>query len=119
MTDGDRALIRVSAALASRDRKALTGAFSHARSVAKDSEVQEVLLQSYLFLGFPVAFEGMAARRELIGPGPTGPATCALNIGALPSDVDTALAEARRFLDDERLSVAAGLWKKVRGSFAA
>ncbi len=51
MTDGDRALIRVSGALASGDKVALADAFSQARGVAEDSEVEEVLLQSYLFLG--------------------------------------------------------------------
>ncbi len=74
MTDGDLALIRVSAALASADKVALADAFSYARGVAEDSEVEEVLLQSYLFLGFPASLNGMAAWRRLTGGGPTGPA---------------------------------------------
>ena len=67
MKEGDRALIRISAALASGDDVALTDALSHARGAAEDSEVEEVLLQSYLFLGFPAALNGMAAWRRLVG----------------------------------------------------
>jgi len=67
VTDGNRALIRVSGALASSDGAALADALSDARGVAEDSEVEEVLLQSYLFLGFPASLNGMAAWRELTG----------------------------------------------------
>jgi len=73
VTDGDRALIRVSGALASGDKVALAEAFSQARGVAEDSEVEEVLLQSYLFLGFPASLNGMAAWRRLTRSEPTGP----------------------------------------------
>jgi 4-carboxymuconolactone decarboxylase len=195
VTDGDRALIQVSAALASGDDEALTHAFSHARNAAEDSEVEEVLLQSYLFLGFPAALNGMAAWRRLIGQGSTGEASLdyssweerghdvcaavysgqherlrenvralhpdleqwmvvegygkvlgrpglslmirelcivatltvtgalkqlhshlrgAMNVGAVPADVDVALAEAERFLDDEGRRTAAALWEKVQ-----
>ena len=195
MTDGDRALIRVSGALASGDKVALADAFSQARGVAEDSEVEEVLLQSYLFLGFPASLNSMAAWRRLTGSGPTGPAppdysawesrgreVCgavysgqyerlrgnvralhpdleqwmmvegygkvlgrpglalvirelcivvmlavtgaskqlyshlrgALNVGAPPADVDVALAEAERFLDDESRRSAAALWERVQ-----
>ena len=36
--------------------------------------MEEVLLQSYLFLGFPASLNGMAAWRRLTGSEPTGPA---------------------------------------------
>ncbi len=195
VTDGDRALIRISGALASGDKAALAEAFSQARGVADDSEVEEVLLQSYLFLGFPASINGMAAWRRLTGSDPTGPAppdystwesrgrdVCeavyagqyerlreniralhpdleqwmlvegygkvlgrpglalvmrelcivatlavtgaskqlhshlrgALNVGALPADVETALAEAERFLDEEARGAAAALWERVK-----
>ena len=38
----------------------------------------------------------------------------ALNIGALPADVETALAEAERFVDEEARGAAAALWKTVK-----
>lgn len=195
MTDGDRALIRISGALASGDEAALADAFTHARAVAEDSEVEEVLLQSYLFLGFPASLNAMAAWRRLTGSGPTegapldyvlwedrGRDVCgavysgqyerlrenvralhpdleewmvvegygkvlgrpglslvmrelcivatlavtgaskqlyshlrgALNVGAAPADVDAALAEAERFLENEGRTRAAALWEKVQ-----
>ena len=188
-------MIGVSAALASADKAALADAFSRARGVAEDSEVEEVLLQSYLFLGFPTSLNGMATWRRSTGRGPTeaappdyafwesrGRDVCAavysgqyervrenvrslhpdleqwmvvegygkilgrpglplvvrelcivailavtgaskqlyshlrgaLNVGASPADVGTALREAERFLDDEGRSATAELWKKVR-----
>ncbi len=42
----------------------------------------------------------------------------ALNVGALRADVDMALAEAERFLDDEGRRAAAALWEKVQRSYA-
>ena len=74
MTDGDRALIRVSGALASGAEGALADALSHVHGLAQDSEVEEVLLQSYLFLGFPASLDAMAEWRRLAGPGSTEPA---------------------------------------------
>ena len=199
MTEGDLALIRISGALASGDKVALADAFSQARTVAEDAEVEEVLLQSYLFLGFPASLNGMAAWRRLTGAEPTGPAppdytawesrgreVCgavysgqyerlrenvrvlhpdleqwmmvegygkvlgrpglalvvrelcivatlavtgaskqlyahlrgALNVGAPPEDVDAALAEAERFLDDDGRRSLVALWKKVQKSYA-
>ena len=181
--------------MASADKVALTDAFSHARGVAEDSEVEEVLLQAYLFLGLPASLNAMAIWRSSTGRGPSqaappdyalwesrGRDVCAavysgqyervrenvralhpdleqwmvvegygkvlgrpglslvvrelcivailavtgaskqlyshlrgaLNVGAPPSDVEAALREAERFLDDEGRSAAAVLWEKVR-----
>jgi 4-carboxymuconolactone decarboxylase len=52
---------------------ALTSAFEEARQTADDREVEEVLLQSYLFLGFPVSLNGMAAWRRFSGAVPPEP----------------------------------------------
>ena len=38
----------------------------------------------------------------------------ALNVGAPPADVDLALSEAERFLDDEGRRSAAVLWERVQ-----
>lgn len=71
MTENDRALIRISAALASRDQEALVETLCEARQVADFQQIEETILQSYLFLGFPVALTGMAAwrRQTEIRPG--------------------------------------------------
>ena len=199
MTDGDRALIRVSGALASGDEGALADALSHVHGLAHDSEVEEVLLQSYLFLGFPASLDAMAAWRRLAGPGSTEPArldytlwedrgrdVCeavyagqyerlrenvrglhpdleqwmlvegygkvlgrpglalvmrelcvvatlavtgaskqlyshlrgALNAGAPPAEVETALLEVERFLDDEDRGAAWALWERIKEKYA-
>ncbi len=73
MTDGERALVRISAALASRDRAALASALEEARGTADDRQVEEVLLQSYLFLGFPASMNGMALWRRFGSPAPPQP----------------------------------------------
>ena len=70
MTDAERSLVRISAALASRDKAALTSAFEQARDLAEPGQIEEVLLQSYLFLGFPASLNGMAAWRRFSGAEP-------------------------------------------------
>ncbi len=73
MTHGERSLVRISAALASRDEAALTSAFEEASGVADIRQVEEVLLQSYLFLGFPASLNGMAAWRRFSDTVPSAP----------------------------------------------
>ena len=73
MTDAERSLVRISAALASRDKAALTSAFEEARGVADSRQIEEVLLQSYLFLGFPASLNGMAAWRRFSDAVPPAP----------------------------------------------
>ena len=73
MTHGERSLVRISAALASRDEAALTSAFEEASGVADNRQVEEVLLQSYLFLGFPASLNGMTAWRRFSDTVPSAP----------------------------------------------
>lgn len=65
-----RALVRASAALAARDPALLTEALEAAAASASAGEVEEALLQSYLFLGYPAALNGLALWRELRGGAP-------------------------------------------------
>ncbi len=60
-------LVRVAAALASRSPEALTTALRGALEVGAEVETEEILVQSYLFLGYPVALSGMARWREVSG----------------------------------------------------
>lgn len=72
---GREALVAVSAALASRAPGPLDAALRRAASEAVGHEVEEVLLQSYLFLGYPAALNAFAAWREISGrpaPPPSG-----------------------------------------------
>ncbi len=68
-----RALVRVSAALASRRPELLRATLEEAETRADPTEVEEVLLQSYLFLGFPAALAGLGVWRSLRGGDPPEP----------------------------------------------
>jgi len=61
------ALVALSAALAARDPAALGEALGRAADRAEGSEVEEVILQSYLFLGYPAALNAFALWRETTG----------------------------------------------------
>lgn len=61
------ALVRVAAALATRDDAARDEALRAAAAEADPLAVEEVLLQSHLFVGFPVALEALLRWRELSG----------------------------------------------------
>jgi 4-carboxymuconolactone decarboxylase len=67
MTDERRALVRLSAALASRDQDALRAGMEACLRLGIDVEAEEVILQSYLFLGYPLALNAFSLWRELSG----------------------------------------------------
>lgn len=70
LTPRERALVGVSVALATRDTSTIRTAMRTAVREADSGEVEEVVLQSYLFLGYPVALEGFALWREIAGGEP-------------------------------------------------
>jgi len=74
VTDAVRALVDVSALLALGDRAGLDAALAHAATVTPDDAVEEALLQSYLFLGYPAALYGLSVWRKLRPPPPPSPA---------------------------------------------
>lgn len=86
-------LVDLAAAQAARNLRAMGAAFERLREADRGREVEEALLQSYLFLGFPAAIEGLRRWRNLgIKPPPgsdTDPAlwsergeqTCAIVYG--------------------------------------
>jgi 4-carboxymuconolactone decarboxylase len=67
MDDGLRALIRVSASLAAGEPAAFRDALAAAAAVADPLAVEEALLQSYLFLGYPAALRALGEWRALTG----------------------------------------------------
>ena len=73
MNPGTRALIVMSGTLATRDSEQLAVAMEEALAKSDPEQVEEILLQSHLFLGFPAALNGLALWRELSGR-PAGPA---------------------------------------------
>ena len=58
-------LIALSAAIGSRDRERLRAALLRAREEGGAAAVDEVLLQSHLFVGFPIALNAIVLWREL------------------------------------------------------
>lgn len=73
MTDSERALVALSAALAGRDDVRLDSALRTAGDVCESEAVEEALVQSYLFLGYPTALNALALWRRISGR-PAGPA---------------------------------------------
>ncbi len=63
-------MVGVSVALAARDERRLGMALRDALRDAEPAEVEEVILQSYLFVGYPAALGGFSVWRELTGEGP-------------------------------------------------
>ncbi len=69
------ALVALSAALGTRDARRVRAALERAAREADAGAVEEVLLQSHLFVGFPDALNAVAAWREVSGrpaPAPCG-----------------------------------------------
>jgi len=68
-----RALLRVAAALGTRDAVQVRRALTDAAGVADATAVEEVILQSHLFVGFPDALNALGAWREVSAlPAPAG-----------------------------------------------
>lgn len=62
-----RALVRLSAALGHRELGTIEAAMERAARECDPVAVEEVLLQSYLFLGYPAALNAIAVWRRLTG----------------------------------------------------
>lgn len=67
MSAGVEALLETSAALGARDPESLAAALERAARQADGQAVEEALLQSYLFLGYPAALEAFALWRTVSG----------------------------------------------------
>lgn len=77
MDPAREALVALAAALATRDPATVRSAAERAARDADPGAVDEVLLQSHLFVGFPDALTALAVWREVSGT----PAPAALNEG--------------------------------------
>ena len=63
-------LIRLSAVIASRSAEDLESVMRVAAERGDEDAIEEVILQSYLFLGYPIALNAMAQWRAVSGAGP-------------------------------------------------
>jgi 4-carboxymuconolactone decarboxylase len=66
-------LVRLSAALGTRDAASIRAALTDAAAGADPVAVEEVILQAHLFVGFPDALNALAAWREVSGRPPPPP----------------------------------------------
>jgi 4-carboxymuconolactone decarboxylase len=67
VTEGVGALVVLSAALTVADPEVLGAALDRAGALADPVQVEEVLVQSYLFLGYPAALNALALWRARSG----------------------------------------------------
>ncbi|MBW3630081.1 MAG: carboxymuconolactone decarboxylase family protein [Gemmatimonadetes bacterium] len=65
LPSGIEALVDLSAAVATRDPDALSAALLRAKDGADVTSVDEILLQSHLFVGFPIALNAISRWREI------------------------------------------------------
>lgn len=70
-SDAVRALVRIAAAVAGSPAAVTRRVMVDAVGIAPPSQVDEVLLQSYLFAGFPRALNATRTWREVSGEGPS------------------------------------------------
>ncbi len=75
MDEATLAVVTLSAALGTRDRMRIVAALDRAAACADSEVVEEVLLQSYLFLGYPAALNALALWRERSGRAAPAPST--------------------------------------------
>ena len=66
MDERTRALVELSAALARGSRGEWRGCMSRALGITTPIEVEETILQSYLFLGYPTMLQALGVFRELV-----------------------------------------------------
>src|ERR671919_520692 len=67
MHDATRALIAMCAAVGARNKAAMASTIDHAAATADPQLAEEALLQSYLFVGYPVALQALSMWRERTG----------------------------------------------------
>lgn len=73
VTDAVRALVRVSAAIGRGEREAVAQTLAEAAEVARHGDIEEVLLQSHLFVGYPAMLQAIGAWRVIRPEAPAEP----------------------------------------------
>lgn len=107
MTDAVRALVALCAAVGARNRAALSITIDSAAEKADPKQAEEALLQTYLFVGYPIALQAFAMWRERTGrPAPEH------------GTRDNA-REWRKRGEEVCTTVYGGQYEKLRGNIAA
>ena len=112
LDDGTRALVRVAAVVAAGDDDATRAELQRAAPITPHIWIEELLLQTYLFAGFPRALNGMRSWRRIVGrpadqfaPSPvdartTGEQVCARVYGPMYDKLRVNIRELHPLLDD-------------------
>jgi 4-carboxymuconolactone decarboxylase len=113
LDDATRALVRLSAALAGGSGELVRAQLIEAATTAQPTWIEEVLLQTYLFAGFPRALNGMREWRRMAGsdiaPAPAipvgerrvaGEQTCARVYGGMYERLRVNIRALHPLLDD-------------------
>jgi 4-carboxymuconolactone decarboxylase len=113
LDDGTRALVRLSAALAAGSGELVRAQLTEASAMADHTWIEELLLQTYLFAGFPRALNGMREWRRIAGDGiakstavppderrVAGEQTCARVYGAMYERLRVNIRALHPLLDD-------------------
>ena len=113
LDDATRALVRLSAALAASDEADVRAALQSAARITPHEWIEELLLQTYLFAGFPRALNGMREWRRIapspaestLAPGVADPVaagqrTCAQVYGGMYDRLRQNIAALHPRLDD-------------------
>ena len=106
LDDATRALVRLSAALAASDEADVRAALQSAARITPHEWIEELLLQTYLFAGFPRALNGMREWRR-IAPAPAE--------STLAADVADPVALGQRTC----AQVYGGMYDRLRQNIAA
>lgn len=101
-----RTLVRVSAVLATRDEARIRDVLESATEHDPAIEVEEVLVQSYLFLGFPAALNALGVWRDCSGRRP-------------PAATGGALGTWERRGEEVCRRVYGDIYPRLRGNIAA
>ena len=67
LDDATRRLLRAAAVIAAGDEQTIRAALADASSTVKTEWIEELILQSYLFCGFPRSLNAMREWRRLTG----------------------------------------------------
>jgi 4-carboxymuconolactone decarboxylase len=73
MNDALRALVAMCAAVGARNRAGMANTMDQAAAAASPDDAEEALLQSYLFVGYPIALQALSMWRERTGREPPEP----------------------------------------------
>lgn len=106
MNEALRALVAMCAAVGARNRAGMANTMDQAAAAANPDDAEEALLQSYLFVGYPIALQALSMWRERTGREPPAPS---------PKDPPSTWRKRGEAVCEQ---VYAGQYKRLRGNIS-